>query len=127
MVERVRHLALIGMMGVGKSSVGRACAQTLGWPFADTDELVELAAGRSVAELFALNGEAAFRAREADALADALAAPLPTVVSCGGGAVIEPANRRLLHERATVVWLRASPEELVRRLGEEGVSERPAR
>jgi len=113
------HLILIGLMGAGKTTVGQVCAQRLGRPFVDTDALVEAAAGASVREVFAAEGESGFRAREVVAVADAVASPEPLVIACGGGAVLDPANRRALSAHGFVVWLRASPEALGARVGDD--------
>jgi shikimate kinase len=106
------HLVLVGLMGAGKTTVGQVCARRLHRGFVDTDALVETAAGASVAEIFAAETEAGFRAREATAVADAVASPDPLVIACGGGAVLDPANRAALRAAGFVVWLRASPAEL---------------
>ena len=111
-----RHLALIGMMGVGKSSVGRRVALRLGRQFLDTDKLVEEEAGCTVAEIFAGDGEPAFRALENAAVRRALESEPWAVIAFGGGAVLEPANRGLARETALVVWLQASARELARRV-----------
>jgi shikimate kinase len=111
-----RHLVLIGMMGVGKSSVGRRVALRLGRQLLDTDKLVEEDAGRTVAEIFADDGEAAFRALENAAVRRALESDPFAVIAFGGGAVLEPANRGLARELALVVWLQAPAKELVRRV-----------
>jgi len=108
---------LVGMMGAGKSTVARLVAARLGRPYVDTDTEVEKAAGSSVAEIFSVHGEAGFRAEESRVLAAVLSADVPAVVSVGGGAVIDPANRDALRAGATVVWLRARPETLARRVG----------
>ena len=102
-----RHVVLVGLMGVGKSTVGRRLAKELDRPFADVDEQVELAAGATVPRLFRERGEAAFRAGEAELLADLVARPAPLVIAAGGGVVTGEANRRLL-AGTFVVWLRAS-------------------
>jgi shikimate kinase len=107
-----RHLVLVGLMGAGKTSVGRRCAARLERPFVDTDELVESVAGMSVAELFESQGEEPFRALERTAVADVAASPEPIVIACGGGAVLDAENRRALRATGLVVWLRASPEVL---------------
>ena len=112
------HLILIGLMGAGKTTVGRACAERLGRPFVDTDELVEAAAGASVAALFADAGEERFRELERAAVADACASPQPLVVACGGGAVLDPENRRRLRGAGFVVWLRAPVATLAGRIGD---------
>jgi shikimate kinase len=111
-----RHLVLIGMMGVGKSSVGRRLALRLGRQFVDTDKLVEEEAGCTVAEIFAAEGEPAFRALEAAAVRRALGADTWSVIAFGGGAVLDPANRQLAREAALVVWLQAPARELARRV-----------
>jgi shikimate kinase len=111
-----RHIVLVGMMGSGKTSVGRRVAGQLGWPFVDTDRLVEEAAGCSVAEVFATEGEEGFRRREAEAVAGALAAETPAVIAFGGGAVLDAANRSAAREAALVAWLQAPAAELSRRV-----------
>lgn len=108
------HLVLIGLMGVGKTTVGRRLARRLGRPFADSDAIVEQRTGRTVRELVAERGEAAMRAAEADALRSALAADTPSVIGCAAGVVLDPAHRDLLRS-ATVVWLRGDPAVLATR------------
>ena len=104
-------------MGAGKSTVGARCAAALGREFVDTDEVVAAIAGRPVPELFATDGERAFRALERTALADALASPAPSVIATGGGAVLDPENRKQLRAHAFVVWLDARPDQLAARVG----------
>jgi shikimate kinase len=106
------------MMGSGKTTVGRAAARRLGWDFVDSDEQVELRAGRTVAQIWREDGEQGFRALEKEALAAALdlAAQQPTVIAAAGGAVLDPDNRALLRRHPPVVWLRARPETLVERV-----------
>src|SRR4051812_17648318 len=103
------RLFLIGYRGTGKSTVGPLLAAALGWEFADADDLIEAAAGRSVADIFAAEGEAGFRDREAAALAE-LCRGERRVVATGGGAVLRPANRELLAASGFVAWLTAPPE-----------------
>ena len=110
-----RPIALIGLSGAGKSTIGQLLALHLGWPLLDTDALVIQAAGRSVAQIFAEEGEARFREREAAALLHALAA-IPCIVATGGGVVLREDNRALLRERAYVVWLDAPTQTLLARL-----------
>jgi len=114
-----RHLVLVGLMGVGKSTVGAECAARLARPLVDTDELVEATAGATVSEIFDSEGEDGFRARERVAIADACASTVPLVIACGGGAVLDAANREALRRRGMVVWLRASPAELAARVGDD--------
>src|SRR5262245_15046014 len=104
---------LTGMMGSGKSAVGGILAKRLGWRFIDTDREIEAAAGASVAQIFASEGEARFREREREALA-----ALPeagAVVALGGGAAVDARNREILAAKGTLVWLDASPEALAAR------------
>jgi len=106
---------LMGMMGAGKSSVGRALAVRLARPFVDTDAEVERAVGSSVAEIFALEGEPAFRRRECAAVE--ACADSDAVVALGGGAVVQPQLARLVAAGASV-YLRARPETLLARVGD---------
>jgi shikimate kinase len=115
------RLYLIGMMGSGKTTVGRQVAARLGWSYLDSDEQVCARTGRTVREIFETDGEAAFRAEESAVLAAAAADPdTPTVVAVAGGAVLDPANRALLRGTGAVVWLDASPEVLVGRVNAGG-------
>ncbi len=112
------RLLLVGMMGAGKTTVGRLLADKLGWGYLDSDAEVEAATGLTVPELFARDGEEAFRHAESNALTLACATSTPVVVSVAGGAVLRPANRALLEESGTVIWLRARPETLAARVGD---------
>ncbi len=112
------RLLLVGMMGAGKTTVGRMLAQRLGWSYLDSDAQVEQMTGSTVPELFATRGEDAFRAEETRALADAVAGDEPRVISVAGGAVLSAANRALLGSAGTVVWLRADPATLAVRVGD---------
>jgi shikimate kinase len=116
-LERDRHLVLVGLMGAGKTTVGALCAKRMSRPFVDTDDLVETAAGMTIADLFAVSGEGRFRALEREAVADACASPRPAVIACGGGAVLHADNRRTLKKNGLVVWLQAEPEVLAERVG----------
>ena len=117
--QQTRAVFLIGFMGAGKTSVGRALAQLLGWRFVDLDDRVEQRLGGTVAEIFSQQGEAGFRRAESAALAellDELRTSPPTVAALGGGAFVQEENAGRL--RATswpVVFLDASVEELRRR------------
>ncbi len=111
-----RHLVLVGMMGVGKSTVGRALAGKLGRPLYDSDEMIEERTGRTVREIWTTDGEPAFRALETDVLVDALVQSEPGVIAAAGGVVLSEANRAaLLGPEAHVVWLRSDVELLVDR------------
>jgi shikimate kinase len=112
------RLLLVGMMGAGKTTTGRLLAQRLGWDYLDSDAQVQAETGRSVPELLASDGEAAFRQAEARALRGALSGSAPVVVSVAGGAVLDPDNRAAIRAAGTVVWLRARPETLARRVGD---------
>ncbi len=101
-----RTIALVGLMGVGKSTVGRRLAQRLGLPFVDGDEAIEAAAQMTISEIFAQLGEAEFRAGEARVMRRLLEGP-PIVLATGGGAVLNPETRELMKAHATSVWLRA--------------------
>lgn len=119
-----RNVVLIGLMGAGKTTVGRLVAARLGRPFVDTDEAVEARARRSVAELFAAEGERGFRAREAEEVRR-VAATRGQVVAVGGGAVLDPANVTHLRATGDLLLLDAAPEVLAARIaGGEG-PERP--
>lgn len=101
-----RTIALVGLMGVGKSTVGRRLAQRVDLPFIDGDEAIETAARMTVSDIFGQLGEAEFRAGEARVMRRLLDGP-PIVLATGGGAVLYPGTRALMKERATTVWLRA--------------------
>ncbi len=106
---------LVGMPGAGKSVVGEELAGRLGVPFVDLDLVIEAAQGRSVPEIFEAQGEAAFRALEAGALTKASMHD-PAVVACGGGVVLEPANRITLRNTGTAVFLDVPVEQLRARI-----------
>ncbi len=110
-------IALIGPMGAGKSRVGRVLAERLGLPFRDSDDAVEQAVGRSIADIFAQNGEEAFRLMEHRAIA-AILDEGPAVIALGGGAVMAEDTRKLVLSRATTIWLRADPEVCAARIGD---------
>jgi shikimate kinase len=115
-VRNPGHVALVGLSGSGKSTLAPLLASRTGRALSiDLDRVVEEMAGRTVAEIFAEEGETGFRALESQALAEALAGP-PAVIATGGGVVLERENRRLLRDHAEVVWLRATPAHLAERL-----------
>lgn len=106
---------LIGTRGAGKTTVGRALAARLGWTFLDADEHLEAAAGRTIAEIFATEGEAGFRDRES-AVLRGLASLRHHVIATGGGVVLRPENRDLIRAAGFTAWLVASPEEAFARM-----------
>jgi shikimate kinase len=110
-----RHLALVGFMASGKSTIGRKLARRLGRPFIDTDALVIRAHG-PIGAIFAQEGEAAFRRYERDAIGEVLANPQASVVALGGGALTVAENRRLLQERAHSIFIKISPEQVLARI-----------
>jgi shikimate kinase len=115
-------IVLTGFMGTGKSEVGRRLAKRLGRPFVDTDQLVEGRAGKTVAAIFAEDGEAAFRALERDAVV-AAAGRGDAVIAVGGGAVLDATNVARLRAAGTLVCLTAALETILRRVGD--VAKRP--
>lgn len=112
-----RPIALVGLMGAGKTAVARILGEKLGTAVADLDAMLEAEEGCSVAELFERDGEPAFRRRETRLLEQALAAGAD-VVACGGGIVLSPAARGVLRARCRAVWLEVTPEEGARRVRE---------
>lgn len=112
-----RSIALIGLSGVGKSTIARLLAEQLDWRWADIDALVVEMAGRSIAEIFVTEGESRFRKYEATALRGVLQLmTTPCVIATGGGIVLRAENRQLLRERSLVVWLDAPNQTLLARL-----------
>ncbi|MFT3966852.1 MAG: shikimate kinase [Sphingobium sp.] len=110
-----RSLVLIGMMGVGKSTVGRRLAHRLALPFVDADEAIEAAAGMTIQEMFDRHGEAAFRDGERRVIARLIDGDRK-VVATGGGAFMQPETRALILDKATAVWLDADIDILVERV-----------
>src|SRR5579864_1028775 len=110
-----RSIVLVGMMGAGKSSIGRRLAARLGIPFSDADAAIEEAAGMSVEDIFEVHGEPSFRSGEARVIARLLENG-PQVLATGGGAFINLQTRALIHEMGISVWLKADMDVLVRRL-----------
>jgi shikimate kinase len=111
-------IALIGLPGSGKSTVGRQLARRLGLPFHDSDHEIETRIGGTIREFFEREGEAAFRDIEEEAIRDLMSGP-GGVLATGGGAVLRPANRQRLRESAHVIYLRSTPDELFRRLRQD--------
>jgi shikimate kinase len=111
----VRSLVLVGMMGAGKSSVGRKLAMRLAMPFVDADTEIEAAAGMTIPEIFEIRGEAEFRSGEARVIARLLDGG-PQVLATGGGAYMNAETRRLTGQKAVSVWLKAEFDILMRRI-----------
>lgn len=109
-----RSVVLVGMMGAGKSSVGRRLASRLGIPFVDADTEIESAAGMTISEIFEKHGEPYFRAGEARVIARLLDSG-PQVLATGGGAVMDQQTRDLIHIKGISVWLKADLELLMKR------------
>jgi shikimate kinase len=118
-----RSIVLIGMMGVGKSSIGRRLGARLSIPFIDADAEIEKAAGMSIADIFACHGETAFRSGESRVIARLLDSG-PQVLATGGGAIMNPETRSLIKEKGISVWLSAELDLLMRRISKRKV-ERP--
>jgi shikimate kinase len=108
--------ALVGMPGSGKSTVGRQLAHRTGVPFIDLDQRLEQSLGTSIRSFFETEGEARFRDLESEMLAEVAQQPGGMVLSTGGGAVLRPENRQVLRALGTVLYLRASPEEIFKRI-----------
>lgn len=108
------NVFLVGLMGVGKTTVGRYLADALGLPFYDSDQVIEARAGAEIPWIFDVEGEAGFREREV-AVLEQLTADKGIVLATGGGAVLRAENRRVLHERGICVYLHGSIEQLTAR------------
>lgn len=109
-------LSLIGYRGTGKSTIGRLLADRLGRPFIDADDLIVDRAGRTIKAIFEESGEPVFRDWEERVLREVANEHPGAILATGGGAILRESNRRLLRSLGLVVWLRAEPEELARRL-----------
>lgn len=106
MVKLHKPVVLVGMMGAGKSAVGRELAQNLGVPFRDSDAEIERAAAMTIPEIFARDGEPFFRDREAQVIARLLEGP-PCVLAVGGGAFLRPETRARIAAQGVALWIRA--------------------
>jgi len=113
-----KPIALIGMMGVGKTHVGKVLAKRLGYEFIDTDQTIEQDQGRFITQIFAQQGEAAFRQMELAAITKALQAP-NTVIATGGGCIKTPAIRKAFAQSALTCWLQATPEQIFNRIKDD--------
>ena len=110
-----RSIVLVGMMGSGKTAIGRALADTLGVPFLDSDAAIEEAATTTIAEIFTRDGEAFFRDREVEVIDRLLSGP-PAILSTGGGAFLADRTRNLIAQKGVAVWLDADLETLWERV-----------
>jgi shikimate kinase len=118
---RFHHVVLVGLMGSGKTSVGRALAKRLGLPFSDSDADIERTTGRTVAELAGTIGVEEMHELEAQQLLQALAEPTPSVIATAASTIDDPACRAALADPAlAVVWLQAAPEALAKRFRSSG-------
>lgn len=117
------HCYLIGFRGSGKTTVGQLLSGRLGWDFVDTDQWIEQSAGRTIRELFAAGGEAAFRDLESAAIVEVSQRSSPTVISLGGGAVLREQNRMLLRSKGYSVWLNAKAELLYDRIRQDKLTD----
>ncbi|MFZ0664770.1 MAG: shikimate kinase [Acidimicrobiales bacterium] len=115
--DEVPRVVLVGMMGSGKTTVGKLLAQRLGGQFADSDEEIESSRGMTIAQIFETDGEEGFRRIESEVLLSLLARDGPDVVAAGGGAVLSEANRDAMRDSSTVVWLRTGVATLAARVG----------
>ncbi|MGH1455178.1 MAG: shikimate kinase [Alphaproteobacteria bacterium] len=113
--ELTRPIVLVGMMGSGKSRVGRLLATRLGTPFFDADKIIEEQQGRSIGDVFSADGESAFREIEADVIS-ALLQSQHSVISTGGGAVITPRVLDGIKDRSVSIWLQTSVEKIIPRV-----------
>jgi len=112
-------IALVGMMGAGKTTIGRRLAPRLGLPFYDADAEIEKAAGMSVSELFRLHGEESFREGEARVIARLLDGP-PLVLATGGGALTRPETRERIRRETLSIWIKADTDTIIRRATRRG-------
>ncbi len=118
--QRTVPVALLGVRGAGKSTIGAALARKLGRRFVEVDHEIEEAAGLPLGEVFALHGEAYYRRVEREVLTRLLADPAPAVLATGGSIVNDPTNYALLRARSRTVWLRARPEDHWNRVVAQG-------
>lgn len=119
-----RSIVLVGMMGAGKSSIGRRLAARLRIPFIDADHEIEAAAAMSIPEIFAKHGEPYFRSGEARVIARLLDSG-PQVLATGGGAYVAETTRRRIREKGVSVWLKADFDVLLRRIARRATADRP--
>jgi shikimate kinase len=112
-----KNITLAGFMGTGKSTVGRLVAERIGWRFVDTDVIIEARSGRTIADIFAQSGEAAFRQLEAE-VCPQMAALCHQVIAVGGGALLNPAICECVKAHSLLVTLTCDLDEIIRRVGD---------
>lgn len=112
------NIVLIGFMGTGKSLISKLLAEKLGWKQLDTDELIVQQAGKTIREIFAEDGESHFRLLESNVLRQ-LQKMTDSIISTGGGIILDPSNRQLLKDLGKVVLLQATPQTIINRLGDD--------
>jgi shikimate kinase len=116
------NVILIGYRATGKTSVALELSKRMGIPWFDSDQVVEQRAGKTIARIFAEDGEPVFRDLEVGAIADLLVREEPVILSTGGGAPMRPETQQLLKKSGTVIWLTASPESILHRIGGDQTS-----
>jgi shikimate kinase len=117
-MKPISGLYLVGFMASGKTTIGRALAQELGWPFIDIDTEIEAREGRAISQIFAERGESLFREVETEVIRQ-FAAGSSAVIALGGGAFVQPANRELIENSGVAVWLDCPLEIIRKRLGDD--------
>ena len=119
----MQPLILIGYRGTGKTTVARKLADRLGIPAFDSDSEIERRAGKSIAEIFAQDGEPAFRDLEESVIAEILVLPSPLVLATGGGAILRANTRNRLRQSGRVIWLTATPDTILYRITDDAASQ----
>ncbi|MEJ2052512.1 MAG: shikimate kinase [Calditrichaceae bacterium] len=114
--DKKRHIFLTGFMGAGKSRIGKTLAEQFGYPFYDSDDLIELAAGKKIREIFEQDGERVFRSIESAEIKKLCRINDPAVISLGGGAVQSEENFKLVQKHGVSVYLASSPEAIMNRV-----------
>lgn len=118
-MSSAQKVVLIGPMGAGKTSLGKRLAARLGWRFIDTDQAICVRTGVDIPTIFSVEGEAGFRAREREMLAEILAIEQDIVVACGGGIVLDAENRKRIMQQKLVVFLDVSVDRQIERVGRD--------
>jgi shikimate kinase len=121
-LKRTPALYLVGFMASGKTTIGRALADQLGWPFVDIDSEIEAAHGKTIAQIFSDHGEQTFRDLETEAIRSRvlrIEAGYPSVIALGGGAFVQPRNWELIENNGVTVWLDCEIERIRERLGDD--------